>query len=193
MPLKPAKYSLNVFWLCDASNVYPLKRIFNAGKHKRNIERLFMTLPPSVSSLASVLCNKIKHAFLKKWNRWNLDRYCQRFLNFTRSLLSVRMFRRTTKQWCYVLWCISPKTRNNFDLQQNPKASVDTMAQMCMNYSAQQSSFTIFCISSLLLRTFITTKKIMTLLQKKTNKRRLYLRQHSGEPVLPMKEERASN
>ncbi|XP_039315547.1 piggyBac transposable element-derived protein 4-like [Solenopsis invicta] len=32
MPSKPAKYGLKVFWLCDASNAYPLKGIFYIGK-----------------------------------------------------------------------------------------------------------------------------------------------------------------
>ncbi|XP_039969684.1 uncharacterized protein LOC120781528 [Bactrocera tryoni] len=32
MPSKPAKYGLQVFWLCDASNAYPLKGILYTGK-----------------------------------------------------------------------------------------------------------------------------------------------------------------
>lgn len=32
MPSKPAKYGLKIFWLCDASNAYPLKGIFYTSK-----------------------------------------------------------------------------------------------------------------------------------------------------------------
>lgn len=79
------------------------------------------------------------------------------------------------------------------------KAGVDTMDQMCMRYSTQRRTcrwplaffYNILDIAGV--AAYVIYYENNSMLPKKTNRRRLFLRQLSEELAMPMIEERASN